>query len=87
MLLGIVVDGTDSSYTVGNDINYQSDTSTVSVQFSEFTSHLHGVMSYEWSVGTTPTTEDVLPFTSHGIVHKEEKNVKGDGKDTRFLLK
>ncbi|XP_071123199.1 uncharacterized protein [Mytilus edulis] len=76
---GIVVDGTDSSYTVGNDINYQSDTSTVSVQFSEFTSHLHGVMSYEWSVGTTPSAEDVLSFTSHGIVHKEEKNVKGDG--------
>lgn len=79
MLLGNVVDGTDSSYTVGNDINYQSDISTVSAQFSDFTSNLHGVMSYEWSVGTEPAGEDVLPFTSHGIVHKEEMNVKGDG--------
>ncbi|CAG2187681.1 unnamed protein product [Mytilus edulis] len=77
--VSIVVDGTDSSYTVGNDINYQSDISTVSAQFSDFTSHLHGVMSYEWSIGSEPAGEDVLPFTSHGIVHKEERIVKGDG--------
>lgn len=58
----------------------------MSAQFSDFTSHLHGVMSYEWSIGSEPAGEDVLPFTSHGIVHKEERIVKGDGNTTLHVF-
>ena len=69
---------------IGVDIDYQSDISTVSVQFTGFESHLHGVMAYEWAVGTTPGGEDVQPFMPHGIIHREEKDVKGDGKGFLF---
>jgi hypothetical protein len=37
-------------------------------------------MAYEWAVGTTPGGEEVQPFMPHGIIHKEEQDVKGDGR-------
>ena len=82
---GTVIDGAATTYNIPSlaldgDIDYQSDITTVSMQFAGFTSHLHGVMAYEWSVGTTPGGEEVMPFTTHGIIHKEERNVPGDGK-------
>lgn len=83
--LGTVIDGAAYTYNLPSlvldgDIDYQSDITTVSMQFAGFTSHLHGVMAYEWSVGMTPGGEEVMPFTTHGIMHKEERNVTGDGK-------
>ncbi|XP_071177975.1 uncharacterized protein [Mytilus edulis] len=79
---GLIVDGADgtdeTSTEVGVDVDYTIDTTTVTVQFDQFESHLHGVMMYEWSVGTTPGGEEVRPFMSEGIIHSEEKNVAGD---------
>ena len=62
------------------DVDYTVDTTTVTIQFDGFESHLHGVMMYEWAVGTSPGGEDVQPFMSEGIIHSEEENVAGDGK-------
>ncbi|XP_052067219.1 uncharacterized protein LOC127706604 [Mytilus californianus] len=65
---------------IGDDLDFQSDMSTVSVQYTGFESHLHGVMAYEWAVGTTQGGKKVQPFMPHGVIHNEEKDVKGDGK-------
>lgn len=80
-------DGTDiqDNPDMGVDIDFTSDTTTVTVQFEGFESHLHGVMSYEWAVGTTPGGEDVQPFMSEGIIHTEEDNVAGDGNVLSFF--
>ncbi len=82
---GLVVDGADGTDIpdnpdLGIDVDYTSDTTTVTVQFDGFESQLHGVMRYEWAVGTTPGGEDVQPFMSEGIIHSEEDSVAGDGK-------
>ncbi|CAG2236309.1 unnamed protein product [Mytilus edulis] len=81
---GIVIDGTDNTdhdpvSEIGVDIDYQSDISTLSVQYTGFESHLHGVIDYEWAVGTTPGGQDVTTFSSDGILHIEEQNIAGDG--------
>ncbi|VDI71255.1 Hypothetical predicted protein, partial [Mytilus galloprovincialis] len=80
----IVIDGTDRTdhdpvSDIGVDVDYQSDISTVSVQYTGFESHLHGVMDYEWAVGTTPGGQDVTTFSSDGILHVEEQTIAGDG--------
>ncbi|XP_076086943.1 uncharacterized protein LOC143057517 [Mytilus galloprovincialis] len=81
---GIVIDGTDGTdhdpvSDIGVDIDYQSDISTLSVQYTGFESHLHGVMDYEWAVGTTPGGQDITTFSSDGILHVEEETIAGDG--------
>ncbi|VDH98959.1 Hypothetical predicted protein [Mytilus galloprovincialis] len=80
---GLIVDGADgtdgTSTELGVDVDYTVDTTTVSIQFDGFESHLHGVMMYEWAVGTTPGGEEVQPFIIEGIIHSEEENVAGDG--------
>ena len=81
---GIVVDGADgtdipNNPNMGVDVDYTVDTTTVTIQFDGFESHLHGVMMYEWAVGTTPGGEEVQPFMSEGITHTEEETVAGDG--------
>ncbi|VDI73733.1 Hypothetical predicted protein, partial [Mytilus galloprovincialis] len=83
---GIVIDGTDGTdhdpvSDIGIDINYQSDISTISVQYTGFESHLHGVMDYEWAVGTAPGGQDVTTFSSDGIFHVEEQTIAGDGNE------
>lgn len=65
---------------VTSDIDFQLGSSTVSVQFTGFESALHGVMRFEVAVGTQPSGDDVLPFTSGNIVHMEEVDVAGHGK-------
>ncbi|CAG2214886.1 unnamed protein product [Mytilus edulis] len=81
---GIVIDGTDRTdhdpvSDIGIDVDYQSDISTINVQYTGFESHLHGVMDYEWAVGTTPGGQDVTTFSSDGILHVEEETIAGDG--------
>ncbi|XP_052081925.1 uncharacterized protein LOC127719726 isoform X2 [Mytilus californianus] len=80
---GLVVDGADgtdeNTPALGVDVDYTVDTTTVTVTFDGFESHLHGVMMYEWAVGTSPGGEEVQPFMSEGIIHSEEENVAGDG--------
>jgi len=65
---------------LGKDIDVTLDVTTVTVQFEGFESAEQGIMGYEWAVGTTPGGEEVQPFMPHAIVHKEEKDVKGDGR-------
>ncbi|VDI79784.1 Hypothetical predicted protein [Mytilus galloprovincialis] len=80
---GLVIDGaegTDGNTLVLNeDLDYQLDFSTTTLQFNGFESHLHGVVDYEWAVGTTPGGEDVMSYTTHGLVHSEEEDVVGNG--------
>ncbi|CAC5409205.1 unnamed protein product [Mytilus coruscus] len=80
---GLVIDGaegTDGNTLVLNeDLDYQLDFSTTTLQFNGFESHLHGVVDYEWAVGTTPGGEDVMSYTPHGLVHSEEADVVGNG--------
>ena len=82
-ITGLVIDGaegTDGNTLVLNeDIDYQLDFSTTTLQFNGFESHLHGVIDYEWAVGTTPGGEDVMSYTTHGLVHSEEADVVGNG--------
>lgn len=92
---GIVIDGTDNLDNVINngtavdittDVDYQLDSSTVSVQFSGFESALHGVMHFEMAVGTNPDGgEEVMAFTDFNIVHIEENNTTGNGNLTVVL--
>ena len=73
-------DGTDgNNYVLEHDTDYQLDLSTVTLQFTGFESHLHGVVDYKWAVGTTPGGEDTLSYTPHGLIHSEEENVRGNG--------
>ena len=80
---GLVFDGAegtdDSTLVIDKDIDYQQDYTTVTAQYTGFESHLHGVVHYEWAVGSTPGGEDVLSFTSHGLIHSEEAAVVGNG--------
>ena len=55
----------------GVDIDVQLDHSTVNVNFKEFSSELHGISRYEWSVGTHPGRDDVLSFSSYGVIPLE----------------
>ncbi|XP_071152144.1 uncharacterized protein, partial [Mytilus edulis] len=84
VLYSIVIDGTDGTdhdpvYDIGVDIDHQSDISTLSVQYTGFESHLHGVMDYEWAVGTSPGGQDITTFSCDGILHAEEETIAGDG--------
>ncbi|KAL5015119.1 hypothetical protein ScPMuIL_009389 [Solemya velum] len=81
---GVAIDGADGSEDLdsdglGIDLDFQADTNTVTVQFRGFESELHGVMSYDWAVGTEPGMEDIQPFMEAGIVHREEEDVAGEG--------
>ena len=81
---GIVIDGpqgTDDNdiLVLEEDSDYQLDITTITVQFSGFESHLHGVVEYEWAVGTTPGGEDTMSFIPYSLIHSEEDNVKGNG--------
>ncbi|XP_060596420.1 uncharacterized protein LOC132750448 [Ruditapes philippinarum] len=74
---GIVHDGPYEH--LENDIDYQADTHTLTIQFSGFESSLHGILEYDWAIGTTPGSEDVQPYLEQGIIHNEEENVVGNG--------
>ena len=66
--------GTDDNKVLilDEDYDYQLDTTTVTVQFTGFESHLHGVVEYEWAVGTTPGGEDTMSFIPYFLIHSEE---------------
>ena len=80
---GLTIDGaegTEDKATFGTDIDYQLELSTVTVQFKDFSSLLHGVMGYQLAIGTTEGGEDIYPYSEQGIVHHEESSVDGEGK-------
>ncbi|XP_076076023.1 uncharacterized protein LOC143046845 [Mytilus galloprovincialis] len=80
---GLVIDGPEGTdgktQMLNEDLDYQLDFSTTTLQFRGFESHLHGVVDYEWAVGTTPGGEDVMSYTTHGLIHSEEAEVVGNG--------
>lgn len=78
---GFAIDG-----AYEEDIDFQADTNTVTVQFFGFESKQYGVMSYEWAVGTTPGGEDIQSFMEYGIVHTEEEDVVGNGMIACFMI-
>ncbi|XP_078575736.1 uncharacterized protein LOC144861641 [Branchiostoma floridae x Branchiostoma japonicum] len=76
---GVVVDGphitdgeADDVTTV--DVDYQLHTGTVTVRFKGFESARHGIVHYEWAVGTAALQDDVMPFSSAGIVLYENND-------------
>ncbi|CAH1249045.1 SELE [Branchiostoma lanceolatum] len=50
------------------DVNYQLESTTVSLRFEGYASAQHGISGYEWGIGTSPGTDDIQPFTGMGIV-------------------
>ena len=65
---------------MGADMDSTSQSHIVTVQFDKFSSHLNGIMKYEWAVGRTPGGEEDQPFISAGIVHREmENDTPGNG--------
>ncbi|PVD18248.1 hypothetical protein C0Q70_21774, partial [Pomacea canaliculata] len=75
---GVVVDGGLDTVLLSsagqNDEDYQSNMWSVTAQFRGFSSHLHGLTHFDWSVGSSPGAEDVLPLMAMGIVHDEEED-------------
>ncbi|XP_070573669.1 uncharacterized protein [Ptychodera flava] len=61
------------------DIDYQKEIGTVTAQFTGFESEQHGIVHYEWAVGTTPRSDDVQPYISDGIVTDDEGYHVGEG--------
>ncbi|KAK3788402.1 hypothetical protein RRG08_044436, partial [Elysia crispata] len=85
---GSVTDGpidTDDLSLAGiSDIDFQKDKTTVTAQFNGFSSHLKGVVKYDWAVGTSPGGEEIQPFMTAGIMHDDsETGVPGSGIATR----
>ena len=67
-IAGIVYDGPDE----GKTTKYQLDTSTVTVNFAGFVSARDGISHYEWSVGTNPGQDDVMPYSPKGLIVDEK---------------
>eukprot|EP00058_Branchiostoma_floridae_P003027 XP_002588515.1 hypothetical protein BRAFLDRAFT_79470 [Branchiostoma floridae] len=86
---GTVTDGWEAWSTVEHamavDIDYQRDVSTVTVRFSGFESDQHGIIHYEWSVGTEPRLDDVQPYTASGIVLSDHTDNPGGGLSSHGL--
>ncbi|XP_078573994.1 uncharacterized protein LOC144860567 isoform X3 [Branchiostoma floridae x Branchiostoma japonicum] len=82
---GVVVDGphmadseADDVATV--DVDYQHHTGTVTVRFKGFESARHGIVHYEWAVGTAALWDDVQPYSSAGIVlYEDNADMEGIG--------
>jgi hypothetical protein len=55
---GSVNDGT------GSDIDSQTDTRSISANWSGFADPQSGIARYDWAIGTSPGGQQVLPFTS-----------------------
>ncbi|GFR58918.1 protein jagged-2 [Elysia marginata] len=78
------IDTHDLSLAGISDIDFQKDKTTVTAQFNGFSSHLKGVVKYDWAVGTSPGGEEIQPFMTAGLMHDEsETGVPGSGIATR----
>ena len=56
-----------------------SDTNTLTIHFNGFKSDECGIRFYEWGVGTTSYLTDVMPFTSSGLVMRNETHGQAQG--------
>ncbi|XP_019642103.1 PREDICTED: uncharacterized protein LOC109483513 [Branchiostoma belcheri] len=84
---GVVLDGphmtdSESDDVATVDVDYQLHTGTVTVRFKGFESARHGIVHYEWAVGTAPLLDDVQSFSSAGIVlYDGDANKEGIGSE------
>ncbi|XP_019624877.1 PREDICTED: uncharacterized protein LOC109470382 isoform X2 [Branchiostoma belcheri] len=82
---GVVVDGprmadSEDDDVATIDVDYQLYTGTVTVRFKGFESARHGIVHYEWAIGTAALWDDVQPYSSAGIVtYNDNANVEGIG--------
>ena len=53
------------------DIDYTNDDTTMEITFNGFKSTLHGIQKFVWAVGTSPSLEDIMPFTDSGLTFVE----------------
>ncbi|XP_078658229.1 uncharacterized protein LOC144903712 [Branchiostoma floridae x Branchiostoma belcheri] len=80
---GLVVDGPHMTDSEGDDVatvdvDYQLHTGTVTVRFKGFESARHGIVHYEWALGTAALLDDVQPYSSSGIVlYDDNANMEG----------
>ena len=77
--LGLVIDGPYD--TLELDLDYQADIHTATVRFTGFDSSMHGIVSFDWAIGTTAEGEDVKPYFEHGLIYDESPDIKGNGKE------
>ena len=82
-MVGIVYDGIHEENEFG-DVDYDSDSASVSISFSGFQSTLHGISSFVWAVGREPGLEDIQAYTENGIIHLED-NEKENGNLIYFI--
>lgn len=61
VVAGIVNDGS------GSDIDWTDDTNSIDVNWSGFSDDQSGIAHYEVGLGTTPTTDDFMPFINVGL--------------------
>lgn len=61
---GVVSDG------LGDDIDFQSSTSTVFANWGGFTDPESGVKTFEWAVGSSPGKDDLRAFADAGFVQQ-----------------
>ena len=66
---GIIKDG-----RTAEDENFSSDKTSIAITFSGFSSDACGIDGYEWGVGTSPFSTDVMPFTDYGLVVDDDGN-------------
>ena len=76
---GVVYDGPDMT----GDVDFQIDETTATASFRGFHSVRDGIRQYLWAVGTQPYGDDVLAYTSYGIVESIKKT--DDGKAQNLL--
>ncbi|XP_070564497.1 uncharacterized protein [Ptychodera flava] len=80
---GIVIDGAEpvegENGTLAGDKDYQMEGTLITAHFSGFESHMHGIVHYEWAIGTEPRGDDVQPFIRAGIVVAPGADNPGDG--------
>ena len=62
------------------DIDYQVDTGTLTAMFSGFESEAHGIHHIEFCVGTRPGWDNIVPYSSQGVIVEEspEEDVIGE---------
>lgn len=66
---GVVSDGPDPSV----DVDYQLDTSTLTLTFEGFESEAHGISHLEYCVGSRPGVDDVVPYSSVGLIVEDDR--------------
>ena len=61
------------------DIDHQVDTGTLTVHYTGFASEAHGVSLVETCVGTRPGRDDLVPYSSQGVISSEEEDTETIG--------